>query len=131
MTGWEKVGALTALYVVGMVWANWAMVRRVRGAVATRAAWTAGDFDAAFADGDPRVAPAVRAALAPWYGAGVVPRPEDTLARFLKMDRGEIDDLVADAAARAGLPSPGPALPDLPDVAAVVRHLHHRASGKP
>ena len=123
MTGWQKVAALTAFYVIGMLWVNWTMVRRVRGAVAARAAWTGADFDAVFADLDPRLAPAVRAALAPWYGEGVVPRPEDTLRRFLKMDRGEVDDLVADAAARAGLPPPGPALPDLPDVAAVVRYL--------
>ena len=123
MTGWQKVAALTALYVVGMLWVNWTMVRRVRGAVAERAAWTAADFDAVFADADARVAPAVRAALAPWYGEGVVPRPEDTLKRFLKLDRGEIDDLVADAAARLDLPPPGAALPDLPDVAAVVRFL--------
>ncbi len=123
MTGWQKVAALTALYVVGMLWVNWTMVRRVRGAVAERATWTAADFDAVFADVDPRVPPAVRAALAPWYGEGVVPRPEDTLKRFLKLDRGEIDDLVADAAVRAGLPPPGVALPDLPDAAAVVRYL--------
>jgi hypothetical protein len=45
------------------------------------------------------------------------------LKRFLKLDRGEIDDLVADAAARLDLPPPGAALPDLPDVAAVVRFL--------
>ncbi|KTT70549.1 hypothetical protein [Sphingomonas endophytica] len=123
MTGWQKVAALTALYVVGMLWVNWTMVRRVRGAVAERAAWTIGDFDAAFTDADPRIAPAVRDALAPWYGEGVVPRPEDTLRRFLKMDRGEIDDLVAAAAARLGQPIAGPTVPDLPDVAAVVRHL--------
>jgi hypothetical protein len=123
VTGWQKVAALTALYVVGMLWVNWTMVRRVRGAVAERAAWTAADFDAVFANADARVAPAVRAALAPWYGEGVVPRPEDTLKRFLKLDRGEIDDLVADAAARLDLPPPGAALPDLPDVAAVVRFL--------
>ena len=123
MTGWQKVAALTAFYVIGMLWVNWTMVRRVRDAVAARAAWTAEDFDAVFADIDPRLAPAVRAAIAPWYGEGVVPRPEDTLRRFLKMDRGEVDDLVADAAARAGVPAPGPALPDLPDVAAVVRYL--------
>jgi hypothetical protein len=123
VTGWQKVAALTAFYVIGMLWVNWTMVRRVRGAVAARAAWTADDFDAVFADLDPRLAPAVRAALAQWYGEGVVPRPEDTLKRFLKMDRGEVDDLVTDAAARAALPAPGPAIPDLPDVAAVVRYL--------
>lgn len=123
MTGWQKVAALTALYVVGMLWVNWTMVRRVRGAVAERAAWTAADFDAVFADADPRVAPAVRTALAQWYGEGVVPHPEDTFKRFLKMDRSEIDDLVADGAARLDLPPPGPALPDLPDVAALVRYL--------
>lgn len=123
MTGWQKVAALTALYVVGLLWVNWTMVRRVRGAVAARAAWTAADFDVVFADLDPRVAPAVRTAIAPWYGEGVVPRPEDTLKRFLKMDRGDIDDLLADAATRLDLPPPGPSLPDLPDVAAVVRYL--------
>jgi len=123
VTGWQKVAALTALYVVGMLWANWTMVRRVRGAVAARAAWTAAEFDAVFADLDPRIAPAVRAALVPWYGEGVVPRPEDTLRRFLKMDRGDVDDLVADAAARLDRPAPGVARPDLPDVAAVVRYL--------
>lgn len=123
MTGWQKVAALTALYVVGMLWVNWTMVRRVRGAVAARAAWTAADFDAVFADLDPRIPAAVRAAIAPWYGEGVMPRPEDTLRRFLKMDRGEVDDLVAHAAARLDLPPPGPARPDLPDVAAVVRYV--------
>ena len=123
MTGWQKVAALTAFYVVGMLWVNWTMVRRVRGAVAARAAWTAADFDAVFPDLDPHVPAAVRAALMPWYGEGVVPRPEDTMRRFLKMDRGDVDDLVADAAMRLDLPPPGPALPDLPDVAAVVRYL--------
>ena len=123
MTGWQKVAALTALYVVGMLWVNWTMVRRVRGAVAARAAWSADDFDTAFADVDSHVPAAVRAAIAPWYGEGVVPRPEDTLKRFLKMDRGEIDDLLADAAMRLDLTLDGVALPDLPDVAAVVRCL--------
>lgn len=123
MTGWQKVAVLAALYVVGMLWVNWTMVRRMRGAVAARAAWTAADFDAVFADLGPRIAPAVRAAIAPWYGDGVVPRPEDTLKRFLKMDRGAVDDLVADAASRLDLAPPGPARPDLPDVAAVVRYI--------
>jgi hypothetical protein len=123
VTGWQKVAALTALYVVGMLWVNWTMVRRVRGAVAERAAWRADDFDAVFADADPRVAPAVRAALVPWYGEGVVPRPEDTFKRFLKMDRGEIDDLVADVAARLAVPPRGPAMPDVADVAALARYF--------
>ena len=124
MTGWQKVAALTALYVVGMLWANWVMLRRVKGAVAARAAWTAAEFDAVFADLDPRVAPAVRAVLEPWYGPGVVPRPEDTLGRFLKMDEGDVDDLLAAARARLGMTDKREVmLPDLPDVAALVRYL--------
>ncbi|PCG07743.1 hypothetical protein COA17_16855 [Sphingomonas ginsenosidimutans] len=130
MTGWEKVGALTALYAVGMLWANYAMLRRVKGAVAERAAWTAADFDAVFAGADPRVAPAVRAALAPWYGEGVVPQPEDTLKRFLKMARGDVEDVANAAAAALALPDDS-LVPDLPDVAALVRYLDGRvgASG--
>ncbi|MEH3099081.1 hypothetical protein [Sphingomonas adhaesiva] len=123
MTGWEKVGALTALYAVGMLYANHAMLRRVKGAVAVRAAWTAADFDAVFDDTDPRVAPAVRAVLAPWYGEGVVPRPEDTLKRFLKMDRGDVDDMVAALRTRLELPEEVAPTPDLPDVAALVRYV--------
>ncbi|MEH3048338.1 hypothetical protein [Sphingomonas adhaesiva] len=123
MTGWEKVGALTALYAVGMLYANYAMLRRVKGAVAARAAWTAADFDAVFAACDPRVAPAVRDVLAPWYGEGVVPRPEDTLKRFLKMDRGDVDDTVAATRARLGLAAAVEPTPDLPDVAALVRYV--------
>ncbi len=123
MTGWEKVGALTALYAVGMLYANYAMLRRVKGAVAARAAWTVDDFDAVFAKADPRVAPAVRAILVPWYGEGVTPRPEDTLKRFLKMDRGDVDDAVAAARTRLGLPAAVEPTPDLPDVAALVRYV--------
>lgn len=130
MTGWEKVGALTALYVIGALWANWLMVRRVRGAVAVRAAWTAADFDACFAELDPRVALAVRDALAPFYGEGVVPRPEDTLRRFLKLDRGEVEDVALDAGARLGLSAAAEReallVADLPDVAALVRYLGER-----
>ncbi|MBW6525436.1 hypothetical protein KZ813_01145 [Sphingomonas sp. RHCKR7] len=130
MTGWEKVGALTALYAIGLLWANWLMVRRVRGAVAARAAWTAADFDDCFAELDPRVAPSVRAALAPHYGPGVVPRPEDTLRRFLKLDRGEVEDVALDAAARLGLALEAERkallVADLPDVAALVRYLGAR-----
>ncbi|WP_219749457.1 hypothetical protein [Sphingomonas citri] len=131
MTGWEKVGALTALYVIGMLWANWLMVRRVRGAVAARAAWTAADFDGCFTELDPRVAPAVREALVPYYGAGVVPRPEDTLRRFLKLDRAEVEDVALDAGARLGLSTAverdALLVADLPDVAALVRYLGERA----
>ncbi|PCG14294.1 MULTISPECIES: hypothetical protein [Sphingomonas] len=132
MTGWEKVGALTALYAVGMLWANYAMLRRVKGAVAERAAWTAADFDAVFAgaDADPRVAPAVRAALALWYGEGVVPQPEDTLKRFLKMARGDVEDVANAAAAALSLPA-DPLVPDLPDVAALVRYLDGRVGAAP
>jgi len=130
VTGWEKVGALTALYVIGALWANWLMVRRVRGAVAARAVWTAADFDACFPELDPRVAPAVRDALAPLYGVGVEPRPEDTLRRFLKLDRGEVEDVALDAAARLGLfrevEREALLVADLPDVAALVRYLGER-----
>lgn len=127
MTGWQKVAALTALYVVALLWVNWAMLRRVKGAVAARAAWTAADFDAAFADCDPQVAPAVRAVLEPWYGPGVVPRPEDTLRRFLKMDAYDVEDAVAAAQAQLGRPDTPHLPPDLPDVAALVRHLDAQA----
>ncbi|WP_375270741.1 hypothetical protein [Sphingomonas sp.] len=125
MTGWQKVAALTALYVVALLWANWAMVRRVRGAQAARAAWTAPEFDAVFAGCDPRVAPAVREALAPLYGEGVVPRPEDTLKRFLHLDNGEIEDLAAGIVARL-CPVAAPdtrVVPALPDVAALTRYV--------
>jgi hypothetical protein len=129
MTGWEKVAALAGLYVVGMAWANTVMLRRVRGAVAVRATWTAAAFDAVFADLDPRVAPAVRDALAPLYGAGVVPRPEDTLRRFLKLDRGEIEDLAAALADRLDAAVDPLLLPDLPDVAALTRYVGARLRG--
>ncbi len=132
MTGWEKVGALTALYVIGILWANWLMVRRVRGAVAARAAWTEADFDVCFPEIDRRVAPAVRAALAPLYGTGVVPRPEDTLRGFLKLDRGEVEEVVLDAAGRLGLPVAAEReallVTDLPDVAAMLRYLGGRVA---
>lgn len=121
--GWLKVIALTALYAVAMLWANWKMIGSVRGAVAARAAWSAADFDAVFADCDPRVAPAVRAVLEPWYGAGVVPRPEDTLKRFLKMDTGDVDDVVAAARERLGVTGGALLVPGLPDVGALVRYL--------
>lgn len=134
MTGWEKVSALTALYVIGALWANWLMVRRVRGAVAARAAWTAADFDAWFPELDPRVAPAVRGALVPYYGAGVVPRPEDTLRGFLKLDRGGVEDVALDAAARLGLSRAvereALLVADLRDVAALVRYLGERVMAR-
>ena len=125
MTGWQKVAALTALYVVGLLWVNWNMVRRVRGAQAARAAWTAAEFDAVFADCAPAIAPAVREAVAPLYGEGVVPRPEDTLKRFLKLDNGEIEDLAA-AIVRRLDPSIAPdtrVIPALPDIAALTRYV--------
>ncbi|WP_375249990.1 hypothetical protein [Sphingomonas sp.] len=125
MTGWQKVAALAGLYVVAMLYANYAMLRRVRGAVAERAAWTVEDFDAIFANVDPRVAPVVRSVLVPWYGPGVVPRPEDTLRRFLKMDRGDVDDTLAAAEDALQLPH-AVATPDLPDVAALTRYLAAR-----
>ncbi|MBW6523915.1 hypothetical protein KZ810_10445 [Sphingomonas sp. RHCKR47] len=124
MTGWQKVAALTALYIVGLLWVNWNMVRRVRGAQAARAAWTAADFDAVFADLDPRVAPAIREGLAPLYGEGVVPRPEDTLKRFLKLDSGEVEDLATAIVVRLDpARSHDPrVIPALPDVAALTRY---------
>ncbi len=132
MTGWQKVTALTALYVIGLLWVNWAMLRRVRGAVAARAAWTAADFDAVFADADPRVAPVAREVLEPWYGPGVVPRPEDTLRRFLKMHPDDVEDVVAAAWARLDLPVPSRRAPEqvpaLDDVAALVRYLDGRVA---
>lgn len=125
MTGWQKVAALTALYVVGLLWVNWTMVRRVRHAQAARAAWTAAEFDAVFADCDRRVAPAVRAAVAPLYGDGVVPRPEDTLKRFLKLDNGEIEDLALGVVEQFIPETPPDArvIPLLSDVAALVRYV--------
>ncbi|WP_294351966.1 hypothetical protein [uncultured Sphingomonas sp.] len=130
MTGWQKVAALTALYVVGLLWVNWTMVRRVRHAQAVRAAWTAEEFDAVFADCAPAVAPAVRAAVAPLYGEGVVPRPEDTLKRFLKLDSGEIEDL-ANAVVRELAPDAPETrvIPALPDVAALTRYVDARLRG--
>ncbi|WP_019515117.1 hypothetical protein [Sphingomonas sp. Mn802worker] len=130
MTGWQKVAALTTLYVVGLLWVNWTMVRRVRHARAVRAAWTAEDFDAVFTDCDPRVAPAVRAAVAPFYGEGVVPRPEDTLKRFLKLDSGEIEDLATEVVRRLdpGAIAGGRVVPALPDVAALVRYADAQCS---
>jgi hypothetical protein len=135
MTGWQKVAALTALYVVGLLWVNWNMVRRVRGAQAARAAWTADAFDAVFAGCDPRIAPAVRDALAPLYGEGVVPRPEDTLGRFLKLDNGEIEDLAGAIVQRLDPTALHDArvIPALPDVAALTRYVdaHVAAANTP
>ena len=121
MTGWEKVGALTALYVVGMLWANWAMLRNVRGAVAERATWTVADFDAVFADCAPEIPPIVRELLLPWYGDGVVPQPDDTLRRFLKMTRDDVDDVVVAAMER--LPIAPSTLPELRDVSELTRFV--------
>lgn len=125
MTGWQKVAALTALYLVGLLWVNWTMVRRVRSAQAARAAWTAAEFDAVFADCAPGVAPAVREAIAPLYGEGVVPRPEDTLRRFLKLDNGEIEDLATAIVLRLDPLAMRDArvIPALPDVAALTRYV--------
>lgn len=131
MTGWEKVGALTALYVVGMMWVNWTMIRAVRGKLAARAAWTTEEFDAIFADCDAGAPEAARVALAPWYGPGVVPKPEDTLRRFLKMDHGDVEDAVAAATEHLRLPTPEKLLPDLPDVAALVRYLDTLIATRP
>jgi hypothetical protein len=122
MTGAQKAAAIIALAVVALALFNWRMWRQFRAAKAYRAGWSAADFDAMVADDgvSPPVAALTRELVAPYYGQGVVPHPDDDFARFLMIDDEEIADLVEVAWERWGLPMPTPTdpvqLPPMQDV---------------
>lgn len=125
--GWIKVALLTTLFVAGLAALNLALWRRLTAARATRARWTAADFDAALSHGDPRIAPVLRTLLAPRYGVGAVPHPSDGLAGFLRMSSTDVAALVAEAwqVLAPGHEAPA-AVPRLRDVAALARFLDVR-----
>jgi hypothetical protein len=122
MTGPQKAVAIIALAVIALGWFNWRMWRRFRTAKAYRAGWGKADFDAMVADNgvSGSVAAITRELVAPYYGAGVVPHPDDDFARFLAIDDEEIADLVEQARERLGLSRPTPTdpieLPPMKDV---------------
>ncbi|MGT2515386.1 hypothetical protein ACVOMT_15205 [Sphingomonas panni] len=117
MTGGQKAAAIIALAVVALAWFNWRMLRQFRAAKAYRAGWSEADFDAMVAENgvSPAIAALTRELVAPCYGQGVVPHPDDDFARFLMIDDEEVADLVETAWGRLGLVPPTPAHPvDLP-----------------
>jgi hypothetical protein len=122
MTGPQKAVAIIALAVIALGWFNWRMWRRFRTARAYRAGWSEADFDAMVADNgvSASVAAITRELVAPYYGAGVVPHPDDDFARFLAINDEEIADLVDQAWARLGIAKPAPIdpveLPPMKDV---------------
>ncbi|WP_242416198.1 hypothetical protein [Sphingomonas panni] len=117
MTGGQKAAAIIALAVVALAWFNWRMWRQFSAAKAYRAGWSEADFDAMVADNgvSPAIAALTRELVAPCYGQGVVPHPDDDFARFLMIDEEEAADLVETAWGRLELVPPTPAHPvDLP-----------------
>lgn len=119
MTGPQKAVAIIALAVVAVGWFNWRMWRRFRAAKAYRAGWNAADFDAMVAENgvSPPVATLARDLVAPYYGQGVVPHPDDDFARFLMIDDEEVADLVESGWERLGLAPPTLAAPvELPPI---------------
>ena len=135
MTGAQKAAAIIALAVVALGWFNWRMWRQFRAARAYRTGWRAADFDAMVADNgvSPTVAALTRELVAPYYGAGVVPHPDDDFARFLMIDEEEVAELVEAGWERLDVAMPTPAdpveLPPMKDVRdlsvfleSVVRH---------
>ncbi|MGN5373819.1 hypothetical protein [Sphingomonas hankookensis] len=134
MTGVQKAAAIIALAVVALGWFNWRMWRRFREAKAYRAGWSAADCDAMLADAgvSPTVAALTRELVAPCYGAGVVPHPDDDLARFLMIDDEEVADLVEAAWERLGRAMPTPAdpveLPSMKDVRDLAVYLQSVAA---
>ncbi len=137
MTGAQKAAAIIALAVIALGWFNWRMWRRFREAKAYRAEWSAVDFDVMVADSgvSPSIAALTRDLVAPCYGHGVVPHPDDDFARFLMIDAEEVADLVEAAWERLGLAMPtatDPAeLPPMQDVRDLAVYLQsvvsHRA----
>ncbi|KQN91619.1 hypothetical protein ASE90_02130 [Sphingomonas sp. Leaf67] len=129
MTGPQKAVAIIALAVIAVGWFNWRMWRRFRAAKAERAGWSEADFDAMVGDNgvSASVAALTRELVAPYYGGGVVPHPDDDFARFLLIDEEEVADLVAAAWERLGLAMPMPAdpveLPPMKDVGDLASHL--------
>ena len=125
MSGGAKAAVIIALMVVAVAAFNLSLWRRMRSAVQARAEWTADDFDAALAmrgvSGE--VAALVRELVAPLYGEGVVPHPDDDFRRFLQIDPAEVEDMVAQAWPRLGLPDPTPAAPEQVPVLALVADL--------
>lgn len=138
MTGGQKAAAIIALAVVALAWFNWRMWRQFRAAKAYRAGWSEADFDAMVADNgvSPAVAALTRELVAPYYGQGVVPHPDDDFARFLMIEDEEVADLVEAGWERLGLVMPTPAdpveLPPMKDVRDLAAYLQsivsHRAS---
>ncbi|MEH3038784.1 MAG: hypothetical protein PGN21_01750 [Sphingomonas paucimobilis] len=129
MTGAQKAAAIIALAVVALAWFNWRMWRQFRAAKAYRAGWSEADFDAMVADNcvSPAIAALTRELVAPCYGQGVVPHPDDDFARFLMIDDEEIADLVEAAWKRLDLAMPPPAdpieLPPMKDVRDLAMYL--------
>ncbi|KQM28530.1 MULTISPECIES: hypothetical protein [unclassified Sphingomonas] len=122
MTGGQKAAAIIALAVVALAWFNWRMWRQFSAAKAYRAGWSTADFDAMVAENGvtPAIAALTRDLVAPCYGEGVVPHPDDDFARFLMIDDEDVADLVEAAWARLGLAIPKRAdpveLPPMKDV---------------
>lgn len=117
MTGGQKAAAIIALAVIALGWFNWRMWRQFRAAKAYRAGWSDTDFDAMVAENgvSPIISALTRELVAPYYGQGVVPHPDDDFARFLMIDDEEVADLVEAAWERLGLTAPTAADPvDLP-----------------
>lgn len=127
MTGPQKAAAIIALAVIAVGWFNWRMWRRLTLAKAERAGWTVADFDTMLTDAGiaTRVAALTRELVAPYYGEGVVPHPDDDFARFLAVDDEEIAMLVEQAWERLDIALPTPADPaELPPIRDV-RDLAH------
>ncbi len=122
MTGGQKAAAIIALAVVALAWFNWRMWRQFSAAKAYRAGWSAADFDTMVADNgvSPAIAALTRDLVAPCYGEGVVPHPDDDFARFLMIDDEDVADLVEKGWGQLGLALPPPddpaELPPMKDV---------------
>jgi len=99
--------------------------RRMRLALAQRRHWTEADFVQSLTDRGcaAPVAAIVLRIVQPYYNAGVVPQPQDSFARFLAIDREEIEDLVEQAFALLDLPMPTIAEPEQVPVLATVGDL--------
>lgn len=140
MSGPQKAAAIIALAVVALAWFNWRMWRQFRAAKAYRAGWSEADFDAMVADNgvSPVVAALTRELVAPYYGQGVVPHPDDDFARFLMIDDEEVADLVEAAWGRLELVMPTTADPvelppmhDVRDLAVYLQSVAASPNGRP
>lgn len=125
MTGGQKAAAIIALVVIAMAAFNWSLWRRLKAAQAQRIGWSDADFDAMLVAGgvSPTIPPVVRAVVASAYGADISPHSDDDFARFLAVDVEEVEDMVADAFRRLGLPMPTTADPERLPVMKDVRDL--------